>query len=237
MKTGARILVVEDDDDVRSLVARVLADDGHQVETASDGDVAIEKMHARPTDLLVLDVVLPGLDGWDVLAHVRRMEKAPRVLLLTGNSEYQTFIRAAREGVSAYIEKPFSLRELLATCRSVLESTPPTRDGLAADRRTAPRHLLRVPLEVLLEEGAWRTRGKMLDLSTGGVRLSVGTPLPAREALRLAFTPPGTKAVLDLEGRVQWRVPLDRGFSYGVSFVNMAPAMQECLQLVLEHQA
>lgn len=237
MKTGARILVVEDDDDVRSLVARVLADDGHRVETAADGDAAIEKLHARTTDLLVLDVVLPGIDGWGVLTHLRKLDVAPRVLLLTGNTEYQTFVRAAREGVSAYIEKPFSLRELLATCRSVLESAPPARDGVAADRRTAPRHVLRVPVEVLLEEGAWRTRGEMQDLSTGGVRLSVGTPLPARDALRLAFTAPGTKALLDLEGRVQWRVPIDRGFAYGLSFVNLGASMQECLQQVLELHA
>ena len=234
MKPGARILVVEDDDDVRSLVARVLTDDGHQVETAADGDAAIEKLHARPTDLLVLDVVLPGIDGWGVLRHLRKLKSPPQVLLLTGNTEYQTFIRAAQEGVAAYIEKPFSLRELLATCHSVLESKPTSRESLAADRRTSPRHVLRVPVEVLFEEGTWRTRGEVHDLSTGGVRLAVGTPLPARDSLRLAFTAPGTKALLDLEGRVQWRVPLDRGFAYGLSFVNLGASMQECLQQVLE---
>jgi CheY-like chemotaxis protein len=235
MQPTTRILVVEDDDDVRGLVTRILTDEGYQVEQASTGAGAIEKLHARRTDLLVLDLVIPGIDGWGVLHHVQAMPSPPPVLLLTGNTEYQTFIRAAREGVAAYIEKPFSLRELLATCRSVLESAPASRDSLeAADRRSSPRHVFRVPAEVLRDDQSWRIVGEVHDLSTGGAKLALGTPLPAHDHFRVAFTAPGDVDSLDLESRVQWRVPLGQGFAYGVSFVNVDSSMQHRLQRVLE---
>ena len=235
MRSASRILVVEDDDDVRGLVTRILADDGHEVEAVATEVDAVESLSGRRPDLIVLDLVLPGLDGWGVLHHVQALRSPPPVVLLTGNAEYRTFIRAAREGVAAYMEKPFSLRELLETCRSILASPPSVRPRLeGAERRTARRHGMRVPAEVVLGGPRPRIAAEVHDLSTGGAKLAVESPLPAQRPLRLAFTAPGLDAALNLESRVQWRSPLGRGFAYGLAFVDLPDAAQGVLQRALD---
>ncbi len=234
MRPASRILVVEDDKNVRALVSRVLADDGYEVEAVATGVEAIERLDGYRPNLLVLDLVLPGLDGWGVLRHVRALPTPPPVVLLTGSAEYRTFTRAAREGVAAYMEKPFSLGALLRTCRSVLASPAgalPTLEG--AERRTARRLGVRVPAEVVLG-GPWqRIAAEVHDLSTGGAKLAVESSLPAESPLRLAFVAPGVDTALDLESRVQWQSPSGRGVSYGLAFVDVPDAAQGILQRAL----
>jgi hypothetical protein len=97
------------------------------------------------------------------------------------------------------------------------------------DRRDAPRHVLRVPAHVLFDDGRGRTPGELLDLSTGGARIAVASPLPRGGALRLAFEAP-EGAALTLDSLVRWRSPVSRGFAYGLSFVNLDPEDQSRLR-------
>lgn len=218
-----RILIVEDDDDLRSLVERVFLDRGCEVDVAGDGASGIERLHAQPPDLLILDLILPGLDGWTVLEHLRGRTGAPAVVIMSVRADYQAVDRASNAGVAAYLEKPFSVRDLVETCEEVLDGR---RDGLArlaGERRTATRHLVRVPAEVLAEEGDWRTSAELLDLSTGGARICVPTPLPHHGLVELDFELPEEGPPLRLASRVQWLLPSYRGLSYGVSFLNLDP--------------
>jgi DNA-binding response OmpR family regulator len=218
-----RILIVEDDEDLRGLVERVFADEGFAVQTAGDGAEGIERLHAHRPDLLLLDLILPGLDGWAVLAHLRGMDGAPPVVVMSVRAEYEAIERAARADVAAYIEKPFSVRELLATCLAVIEGQAAVSPGVAADRRRAIRHLVRVPAEVVAHEGRWRAPGQVLDLSTGGARIAMGVPLPPSGDLRLDFALPGFGGRVSVDGHVRWRSPAEAGLAYGVSFVNLDP--------------
>jgi len=220
-----RVLVVEDDPDLRTLMWRVFADGRHEVAMAADGGDAIEMVHSLRPELVVLDLVLPGLDGWAVLRSIQKLPAPPPVVMLSVHSHSEMYARAAEAGVAAYIEKPFSVVELLSTCERVLRE-----DGLRPraprDRRIAPRRVLRVPVQVLNQEQGWWTNGELVELGSGGARLAMPVPLPGDRMVRVAFVVPGDERRVSVDGRLQWRAPEARGFAYGMSFVDVRPEAQ-----------
>ena len=119
---GARVLVVEDERDIAALVAYHLTRAGYRVSTATSGDNAIESAsHERP-DLIVLDLMLPGMSGYDVLAEVRRrsgLEDVP-VILLTARREEADRVKGLELGADDYLTKPFSPQELVLRVGAVL---------------------------------------------------------------------------------------------------------------------
>jgi len=147
-----RILVVDDEEDVQVLVCRILRDVGYEVDSASDGGEAIEKIGHRKPDLLVLDLMMPGIDGWGVLEHLRKMPDAPPVVVVTARADYSSFARGVREGASAYVFKPFRFHELVATCQKVLLSG--VRRTVSEERRKRERRNLMVDVKVLSKDRA-----------------------------------------------------------------------------------
>ena len=172
-----RVLVVEDDADLRMRMWRAFADGRHEVAVAADGAEGIEKLHALRPELLVLDLTLPGVDGWGVLRSVRRLPVPPRVVVLSPQTEGDAYERAWAEGVIAYVEKPFSLEELLATCEKA--GRPAGESAAPQDRRRSPRRVMRAPAQVLTREQGWWTDGELLDLGSRGARVAMAYPLPA----------------------------------------------------------
>jgi DNA-binding response OmpR family regulator len=112
-----RVLVADDENDLREFVALVLRDEGYEVDSVSDGQAALERIALLCPDLLVLDLMMPKLDGWGVLRGLRKLEHAPRVVVLSGFLDAE---RAAREGACACLSKPFRSAELLEICRCTL---------------------------------------------------------------------------------------------------------------------
>src|SRR5688500_10792250 len=90
----ARILIVEDDPDLRAFMGRVFADGDYDVALAGDGAEAIEIAHAVRPDLMILDIVLPGLDGWAVLRNVQKLSPPPRVIMTSVQTQSEVFDRA-----------------------------------------------------------------------------------------------------------------------------------------------
>jgi DNA-binding response OmpR family regulator len=121
---GATILVVDDEDSVADLVAVALECAGHRVERAATGPEALDRIAAHAPDLVVLDVVLPGLGGMDVLREVRRTSRVP-VILLSGITDVGERVAGLEAGADDYLTKPFSPRELAARVRSVLRRAAP----------------------------------------------------------------------------------------------------------------
>jgi DNA-binding response OmpR family regulator len=117
--SGARVLVVEDDDKVAEVVTRYLVRDGFHVETVRDGRVALERAVAEPPDLIVLDIMLPGLNGLEVCRRLREMGPVP-IIMLTALGDETDRIAGLDIGADDYMTKPFSPRELTARARSVL---------------------------------------------------------------------------------------------------------------------
>jgi len=220
-----RVLVVEDDADLRVLMWRIFADGGHEVAVAADGAEAIEKVHSLRPELVVLDLVLPGLDGWAVVRNVQRLPAPPPVVMISVHSHSEMYARAAEAGIAAYVEKPFSVVELLATCERVVREDGARPRG-PRDRRAAPRRVVRVPVQVLDQEKGWWTFGELVELGCGGARLAMPFPLPGQRKIRVAFAVPGEIVPVDVDGLLQWRAPAARGFAYGMEFVDLRPETQ-----------
>ena len=114
-----RILVVEDEESIGSLVRAYLEREGFQVKTVVDGPSALEQGRKFRPDLIVLDIMLPGMDGLEVLRHLRQ-ESQVYVVLLTAKSEEIDKIVGLSVGADDYLTKPFSPRELVARVKAVL---------------------------------------------------------------------------------------------------------------------
>lgn len=216
-----RILVVDDEEDVQVLVCRILRDVGYEVDAASDGGEAIEKMAVHRPDLLVLDLMMPGIDGWGVLDHLRRVADAPPVVVVTARADYGSFARGVREGAAAYVFKPFRFHELVATCQKVLLSGV-RRSAVADERRRSPRRVLMVDVKVLSKERAPIALGELVNLGHGGAQVDLGVPLEVGDSVRIAFHSPAGGFPLSLDSQVRWRGTAPRGFSHGLSFQGLS---------------
>lgn len=113
------IMVVDDDEEIRKIVSRTLTLEGFDVATANDGISALALMEERKPDLVVLDIVMPGLDGFQVLDHMRKASDV-LVLILTGKCEINSLQQALVAGADDYVKKPFSTRVLVARIRAKL---------------------------------------------------------------------------------------------------------------------
>jgi DNA-binding response OmpR family regulator len=120
-----KILVVDDDPDIVRLLKYFLEAKGRQVQTASTGAEALELFKREPPDLVILDVVMPGMDGWAVLQKIRESSQVP-VLMLTGKDTPTDKAKGLLSGADDYIAKPFDLAELEARIVAVMRRYKPS---------------------------------------------------------------------------------------------------------------
>ncbi len=125
-----RILVIEDETRIRAFLARGLEAEGYTVDCAGDGNEGLERARGRPFDLVVLDLLLPGMHGLGVLRELRSTHPDIPVLVLTARSDLPTKLKGFELGASDYLAKPFSLDELIARVRVQLRKvSAPEEDG------------------------------------------------------------------------------------------------------------
>src|SRR5213078_4869939 len=150
------VLVVDDDRAVREALERALQLHGYEVALASDGDGALAAVEARTPDALVLDVMMPGLDGLDVTRRLRRQGNRTPILLLTARDAVGDRVEGLDAGADDYLPKPFALEELLARLRALLRR---------ADQ--APAELLRFA-DLTFDIGSMEARrgGRRFELTT-----------------------------------------------------------------------
>lgn len=125
---AARVLVIDDDADIRGLVAELLGRAGLEVEGAPDGRVGLRAFHKAPPDLVVLDVSMPELDGWQTLERIRDLSDVP-VLMLTARGEELERVRGLKAGADDYVVKPFGRQELVARVQALLRRSAPDSAG------------------------------------------------------------------------------------------------------------
>jgi DNA-binding response OmpR family regulator len=111
--TGARVLVVEDDESIRAVVSRIVQFAGAEIIEAESGEDGLRALYSGRPDIVVLDIDLPGIDGWQVLERVRQLTEVP-VLMLTAHDDELEKVRAFQAGADDYVTKPFGAQELLA---------------------------------------------------------------------------------------------------------------------------
>ena len=125
VSAGARrILVVDDDPMVASTIQRVLRPEGYDVDVALGGAAALDQVSERRPDLVVLDLMMPGIDGLEVCRRLRASGSLP-ILMLTARSGTADRVRGLDTGADDYLVKPFAYAELLARVRALLRRTPP----------------------------------------------------------------------------------------------------------------
>lgn len=122
-----RVLVVEDEPKMAGLLCRGLREEGHVADVAADGNQALAAVMTSDYDVIVLDVMLPGLDGFEVCAHMRARKVWTPVLMLTARGAVPDRVRGLDVGADDYLTKPFSLAELLARLRALARRGPVER--------------------------------------------------------------------------------------------------------------
>ncbi len=120
----SKILVVDDEQAIVDMLAYNLTKAGHQPLIARDGEQALRLARAESPDLVILDLMLPGIDGLDVCRELRRESDLP-IIMLTAKDEEVDRVVGLELGADDYVVKPFSVRELMARCKSVLRRTQP----------------------------------------------------------------------------------------------------------------
>ena len=165
----AAILLVEDDPSVREAVTMALEGDGHRVTTASTGDEAVERWRQHRPDLVLLDVMLPGRDGFDVCRAIRASDQVP-IIMLTARSDPIDVVVGLESGADDYVTKPFETRVLLARIKAVL------------------RRQERSPGEPVLRFGDLVIDAAGMTVTQGGVDVRL-TPTELRLLLELARRP------------------------------------------------
>jgi two-component system OmpR family response regulator len=125
----ARILVVDDEPHIVEVVRAYLVREGHEVLTAGDGEVALALLEASPPDVIVLDVMLPGRSGFDVLRELRFRGLSPAVIMLTARDDLVDRVAGLEIGADDYVTKPFEPRELVARVGAILRRSQPVSVG------------------------------------------------------------------------------------------------------------
>ena len=160
MKT--RIMVVDDDPNIRELVRLYLEKEGFEIITAERGDEAVKLFRASPPNLMLLDVMLPGMDGWQVCREVRKISNIP-IIMLTAKDETFDKVLGLELGADDYIVKPFDMKELVARIKAVI------RRFQAAD--TPEKELVFPGLTINISQYTVTYMGKALDMPPREIEL------------------------------------------------------------------
>ncbi len=130
-----KILVVDDDLNICELLKLYLENDGYTVITANDGKAAVEAFEAKAPDLVLLDIMLPKMDGWQVCREIRKTSSAP-IIMLTAKGETFDKVLGLELGADDYVTKPFEAKEVMARVKAVLRRTKGDSDTAAAEKKT-----------------------------------------------------------------------------------------------------
>jgi DNA-binding response OmpR family regulator len=128
MKKQVNVLIIEDDPYICDLITLYAEKNGYSVSIAHDGMKGLELFYESPPDLVILDIMLPEMDGWDVCKEVRRFEKTP-VIMVTGKGESYDKLKGFDLGTDDYLVKPFDPNELMARIKAVLRRANPLFDA------------------------------------------------------------------------------------------------------------
>ena len=116
----ARILVVDDEDTLRTVLSQELKGEGYEVEAAADGQIAIDTLKVKPFDLVLLDIKMPNVNGFEVLKYIKQSHPNLKVIMLTGFADLKNAIESKKLGAEDFVSKPYDLVDLITTIERVL---------------------------------------------------------------------------------------------------------------------
>jgi DNA-binding response OmpR family regulator len=159
---GTRILAVEDDERIREAVKLALEDEGWTVEGAASGEEAVELFHRQLPDVVLIDIMLPGIDGFELCRTLRRNSDVP-IVMVTARNDTHDVVAGLEAGADDYLTKPFAPKELSARIRALLRRIRPTAPG--------HERLVFGNLELIPEEGKVVRDGQEVHLTKTEFRL------------------------------------------------------------------
>ena len=154
-----RLLLVEDEPGLQLALSDRLAAEGYAVETAGDGNIAVTRATGEPFDVIVLDVMLPGRDGFDVAKAIRQHGIQTPILMLTARTQVVDRVVGLKLGADDYLTKPFETIELLARIEALLRRAPSSRSGVSLERYQFG------DISVDVRKAEVRQKGELLELS------------------------------------------------------------------------
>jgi DNA-binding response OmpR family regulator len=161
---GTRILAVEDDERIRTAVKMALEDEGWVVEEADNGEDALDSFSRHPCDVVLIDIMLPGIDGFEVCRSIRRNSDVP-IVMVTARADTHDVVAGLEAGADDYLTKPFAPKELSARIRALLRRARTSDPGIS--------HLKFGDLEIVPEEGMVLRDGEEVHLTKTEFRLLV----------------------------------------------------------------
>ena len=160
---AVRILTVEDDERIRTAVSLALEEEGWEVEETANGEDALVAFARDPSDVVLIDIMLPGIDGFEVCRRIRRLGDVP-IVMVTARSDSHDVVAGLEAGADDYLRKPFDPKELSARVRALLRRSRPS--GSSAK-------MVFDQLEVIPDEGVVRLAGDEVHLTRTEFRLLV----------------------------------------------------------------
>jgi DNA-binding response OmpR family regulator len=157
-----RILTVEDDERIRAAVKLALEDEGWTVEETGSGEEAIEVFQRNPTDVVLIDIMLPGIDGFELCRTLRRTSAVP-IVMVTARADTHDIVAGLEAGADDYLTKPFAPKELSARIRALLRRVRPAQPGHS--------RLVFGELEIVPDEGKVTRGGTEIHLTKTEFRL------------------------------------------------------------------
>ncbi|MBS1847714.1 MAG: response regulator transcription factor [Actinobacteria bacterium] len=158
------ILTVEDDERIRAAVKLALEAEGWEVAEAAAGSEALERFEQRPADVVLIDIMLPDIDGFEVCREIRRASDVP-IIMVTARDDTHDIVAGLEAGADDYLTKPFAPKELSARIRALLRRTRTSDVGAA--------HLRFGDLEIIADEGTVRVAGREVHLTRTEFKLLV----------------------------------------------------------------
>jgi len=223
------ILVADDDEPIRRLMRVALMSAGFDVETAGDGIETLEAIERLHPDLVVLDMVMPRLNGWGVLRRLVGPD-APPVIAVSGEYQPASALRTAIPCVRGYALKPLQMRTLVRTCAQILATKPDSPALSLTNRRCEPRHAVDTTVTLLCVDRSALAVGRTRDLSRGGLCMQLGIGLVPEQPVRLHFDLPGAPPPLSLRGVARW----SQDGKVGVAFSDVDPSARAQIETFLD---
>lgn len=200
-QASKRVLVVDDAAPIRNLMIVLLEDAGYATAQAIDGAEAIEWLKSQRPDLVLLDLMMPNVDGWGVIEYLRTIPSPPPVVIVSGMHEAIPSGHLSPYVVGSLI-KPFEIVQFRKMCETALAL--PTVIPTGGDRKE-PRRTFVVQTTLLSDSGVPLLQGQLVQLSLHGFRMELSMPCQSGDNVRVAFNLPGREEPLEITGRVRWR--------------------------------
>ena len=160
---SVRILTVEDDERIRTAISLALQEEGWEVEETSNGEDALAAFSRQPSDVVLIDIMLPGIDGFEVCRKIRRLGDVP-IVMVTARSDSHDVVAGLEAGADDYLRKPFDPKELSARVRALLRRSKTIG---------APSNFSFDQLEIIVDEGMVRISGQEVHLTRTEFKLLI----------------------------------------------------------------